>query len=171
VADAHAGYIGEEIFQAASPSGRIGLGLPDGYISRGDCFNCQGQSDHPCEFGFAIGFGEQQHAGIQAAMMDDGVLGISRREQRLESGAPLQRLVDQSPAVHVAGHDHVGEQQIDGPGIIDDPGDPIDPIIWGNSIVWGIDGDPGNDIIWGTSIVWGVDDSVDGLSNDEDGED
>jgi len=58
-----------------------------------------------------------------------------------------------------------------GPGIIDDPGDPIDPIIWGNSIVWGIDGDPGNDIIWGTSIVWGVDDSVDGLSNDEDGED
>ena len=34
------------------------------------------QPEHPGEFGFAIGLCQQQHAGIEAAMMDDGVLGI-----------------------------------------------------------------------------------------------
>ena len=41
VADANAGNIGEEIFQGGGPSGRIWLGLPHGYNSRGRCFNCQ----------------------------------------------------------------------------------------------------------------------------------
>ena len=52
-------------------------------------------------------------------MMNDGVLGISRREQDLEGRPPLQRLVDQLLAVQCAGHDYVGEEQVDGPDGID----------------------------------------------------
>ena len=52
-------------------------------------------------------------------MMNDGIFGIARREQRLERGAPLQRFVDQQTAVHGARHDHVGEQQIDIGGAVD----------------------------------------------------
>src|SRR5882757_8070504 len=76
--------------------------------------------DHPGEFGFAIGLCEQQHAGIQPAMMHDGILGIARRVQDLQRGTALQRLVDQLAAVHRAGHDHVGEKQVDGCGGVDD---------------------------------------------------
>ena len=84
------------------------------YQPRGMLQLASASPDHPGKFGFAIGFCQQQHAGIQPAVMDDGVLGISRREQGLEAGPPLQRLVDELAAVHGAGHDHVGEQQVDG---------------------------------------------------------
>src|SRR6266571_5029194 len=40
--------------------------------------------DHPRQLGFAIRLGQQQHAGIEATVMHDRVLGISGREQRLQ---------------------------------------------------------------------------------------
>ena len=33
--------------------------------------------DHSRQIGFAIRLGEQQHAGVEAAVMHDGILGIS----------------------------------------------------------------------------------------------
>jgi hypothetical protein len=35
------------------------------------------QADHARQIGFPIGLGEQKHAGIETAMMDNGVLGIA----------------------------------------------------------------------------------------------
>src|SRR5260370_480782 len=73
----------------------------------------EGHSEHSRQIGLAIRFGKQQHAGIEPAMMNDGVLGIPRGVQRLERGPLLQGLVNELAAVHGAGHDHVGEQQVD----------------------------------------------------------
>ena len=47
-----------------------------GYISRAECSTGKREPEHPGEFGFAVGFCQQQHAGIQAAVVNDGVLGI-----------------------------------------------------------------------------------------------
>src|SRR6202048_1568155 len=69
--------------------------------------------DHPREIGAEVGFWQQQHAGVEPAMMHDGVFGIARRVKDLEPRASRVRLGRELAAVHAAGHDHVGEQQID----------------------------------------------------------
>ena len=86
MADADAGDIGEEVFQG------------------GDSMRCQCISDiapTPTRFNspsairiirassdFAVGLGQQQHAGIEPAVMHDGVLGVARGEQHLQAGPP-----------------------------------------------------------------------------------
>src|SRR2546430_1677657 len=40
--------------------------------------------DHPREIGAEVGLGQQQHAGVEPAMMHDGVFGIARRIKDLE---------------------------------------------------------------------------------------
>ena len=84
VADADAGNISKKVVHGACLP--IGIRLaPSDTVAQ--IFNCRAPSGHPGEFGLAIGFGEQQHAGIEAAVMNDGVLGIARREQYLECRA------------------------------------------------------------------------------------
>jgi hypothetical protein len=80
---------------------------------------CQRGPNHPCEIGAEVGL-RQQHAGVEPAMMHNGVFGIGRREKDLELRAWLLRLDRGLTAVHAPGHDHVGEQQIDALGTIDD---------------------------------------------------
>src|SRR5215212_6397063 len=60
---------------------------------------CQRGPDHPREIGADVRLRQQQHAGVEAAMMYDGVLGITRRIKHLESRAPFQRLGRQLTAV------------------------------------------------------------------------
>ena len=44
---------------------------------RDDQLAFQRLADHPRQIGFAIGLGQQQHAGIEPAVMDDGILRIA----------------------------------------------------------------------------------------------
>ena len=60
----------------------------------------QRHPDHAGEVGLAVGLGEQQHAGIETAVMDDGVLGVARGEQHLQRRPRLQRRVGELAAVH-----------------------------------------------------------------------
>src|SRR3954447_17292468 len=107
-------------FNAAVRQAAFGWPFLHGYISREDCSTGKRQPDHPGKLGFAIGFGQQQHAGIQPAVVDNGVLGIARCVERLEARPPLQGFVDELAAIHDAGHDHVGEKQVDGGDLVDE---------------------------------------------------
>ena len=68
--------------------------------------------DHDGHVRLAIGLGEQQHALIEPAVVDDRIFGIARGKQHLQPGLDLQDLVGELAAVE-AGHDHVGEEQIE----------------------------------------------------------
>jgi hypothetical protein len=61
VADANAGYVGDEIFQRAGSVRPHLAGPVHGYISRAECSTGKRKADHPGEFGFAVGFRQQQH--------------------------------------------------------------------------------------------------------------
>src|SRR5688572_26911214 len=60
---------------------------------------CQRDPDHPRQIGAEVRLRQQQHAGVEAAMMDDGVLGITGRIEHLEFRAPFQRLDRELTAV------------------------------------------------------------------------
>src|SRR5205085_4785221 len=47
----------------------------------------QREAEHARQVELAIGLGEQQHAGIQPAVMDDGVFGIAGGEQHFQRRA------------------------------------------------------------------------------------
>jgi len=55
---------------------------------------------------------DHRHAGIEPALVDDGVAGITRREQHHEIRSSIFCLFRQLPAVHAREH-HVGQKQID----------------------------------------------------------
>src|SRR5438093_1033278 len=107
-------------FKASVRGGLHRSGRPTDISAAGNASTGKRQPDHPGELGFAIGFCQQQHAGIQPAMMDDGVFCIARSVQRLQCRPPLQGLVNQLAAIHVARHDHVGEKQVEGGYNVDD---------------------------------------------------
>ena len=69
-------------------------------------------ADHRRQIRLAIRLGEQQDSGVEPAVMDDRIFGVARGKQHLEPGPGFRRLVGELAAVHRAGHDHVGEQQI-----------------------------------------------------------
>ena len=46
-------------------------------------------------------------------MVDDGVFGIAGGEQHFQWRAPPRHFFGKLPAVHLAGHDDVGEQQVE----------------------------------------------------------
>ena len=83
-------------------------------------FNCERDAEHVRELGLAIGLCQEQDAGIEPAVMQDGVFGIARCEQRLELGAAPDRFVGELSAIHATRHDHVGEQEVDRSTIFDD---------------------------------------------------
>ena len=55
--------------------------LDDGAVSTGERL-----ADHDRHVRLAIRLGEQQHAAVEPAVMNDGVLGIARGEQHLQPG-------------------------------------------------------------------------------------
>ena len=61
--------------------------------------NRQRFPDHDRHIRFAIGFGEQQHALVEPAVMDDRVFRIARREQHLQPGLDRQYFVGELAAV------------------------------------------------------------------------
>src|SRR5450759_236558 len=75
---------------------------------------------HPGKIRLAIRLGEQQHTGIEMAVMDDGFVRIAGGEQYLQRGPSLQRRVGKLAAVHRSRHDHIGKQQIDFLRTVDD---------------------------------------------------
>src|SRR6267154_1645320 len=79
----------------------------------------KGGAYHPRKIRLAIGLGKQQHAGIEMAVMDNGFVRIAGGEQYLQRRPSLQRLVGELAAIHRARHDHIGKQQIDCRGTID----------------------------------------------------
>ena len=56
---------------------------------------------------------DQLDAGIEPAVMDDGVARVARREQDLELGAALARFVGELAAVERPGQTDIGEEQLD----------------------------------------------------------
>jgi hypothetical protein len=70
-------------------------------------------ADHFRKVAFAIRLRDQQYAGIEVSVTNQGVLRITGRVQHLERRPAIQRLDGELPSVDQAGHDHVGEQEID----------------------------------------------------------
>ena len=78
VADADAGYIGRRSFIVSLQEG--GDDRRAAFWSTCSCGGgpaVEGHSHHSRQIGLAIRLGEQQHAEVETAMMDDGVLGES----------------------------------------------------------------------------------------------
>jgi hypothetical protein len=73
----------------------------------------EGAPEHAGKIQFAVRLGQQEDATIEPAMMDDGVFGLAGREQHLERRTPPRHFIGELPTVHLAGHDHVGEKQIE----------------------------------------------------------
>src|SRR5450631_2506529 len=96
-------------------------------ISRSTCPRAQGggllawrgserrqrQTEHAGELRLAVRLGEQKNAGVEPTMVDDRIMGIAGREQHFERCTSLGDLFSKLRAVHVAGHDHIGKQQIE----------------------------------------------------------
>ncbi len=57
--------------------------------------------------------GDQLHARIEAAVMDNGVASVAGREQDPEIAPGQAGLIRQLPAIHAAGQADVGEQELD----------------------------------------------------------
>src|SRR5258708_2475180 len=72
----------------------------------------QKHSDLRAQFAEGERLADHMHAGVDPAMMDDGVARIARREKHPQSGPAAYGFVGKLTAIHAAGHDHVREQQI-----------------------------------------------------------
>jgi len=70
-------------------------------------------SQHPREIGAQVRFRQQEHTGVETAMMDEGILGIAGGIEHLEPRASFQRLGRELAAIHSPREHHVGEQEIE----------------------------------------------------------
>ena len=61
----------------------------------------------------AIGLGRELHIGLECTLADKRAFEIARREQHLQAGTQLGRLVGERATGDLARHDDVGEQQVD----------------------------------------------------------
>lgn len=52
--------------------------------------------------------GQERDAGVQRAVMDDGIAGVARGEQHLEIGPPFERAIGERPTAHF-GHDNISK--------------------------------------------------------------
>src|SRR5215510_13620391 len=77
-------------------------------------------ADHARDFRLAVRLGKQEHAGIEATVMENRVFGIARREQYLHSGPTLDHLLGELTTVQRARHDDIGEQQVEGLAALND---------------------------------------------------
>src|ERR1700758_2565479 len=66
-------------------------------------------AQHSREIGAEVGLCQQQHAGVEPAVMDEGVLGIAGGVEHFEGRPPLECLGRELAAVHSSGQHHVGE--------------------------------------------------------------
>ena len=64
----------------------------------------------------AEGLGQKVDAGVQHTVVHHGILGVPGEEHGFGLGTGRLNPVGQLPAAHV-GHYHVGEQQVDVPGV------------------------------------------------------
>src|SRR5215470_17533064 len=70
----------------------------------------QKHSDLRAQFAEGERLADHMHAGVEPAMMDDGVARIARREKHPQSGPAAYGFVGELTAIHAAGHDDVREQ-------------------------------------------------------------
>src|SRR5260370_10790449 len=77
-------------------------------------------ADHFCQIDFAIRLRKQQNAGVDTAVMHQGVFRIAGRIPDLYRRPAAQCLDGQLPPVDRTRHHHVGEQKIDFFALIDD---------------------------------------------------
>ena len=70
-------------------------------------------TQHAREFRPPIGFAQKLHVEPRVALQRDHAMRVSGGEQDLEGGPQFGNLVGQLPAIHVSGHDDVGEQKIE----------------------------------------------------------
>ena len=61
----------------------------------------------------SIGFSQQDHPRIEPALMHDAILAVARGIERLDGGPAPGDLTAKLCAVDSAGHDDVGEDQLD----------------------------------------------------------
>ena len=98
---------------AAVPGGR-GNGRVGPTTDIASASTIQKHSDLRAQFAEGERLADHMHAGVDPAMMDDGVARIARREKHPQSGPAAYGFVGKLTAIHAAGHDHVREQQIYG---------------------------------------------------------
>jgi len=68
----------------------------------------------------AVGLAQELDAGVEPAVMDDRILGIARGEQHPEPRPQPGRALGEDAAADLAGHHHVGQQQIDLGAVFED---------------------------------------------------
>src|SRR5216684_2615286 len=78
------GHLAEMVPRHLAPRQRSDTDHPQSRRQRGP--------DHPREIGAEVGLRQQQHAGVEPAMMHNGVFGIARRVKDLEPRASRLRL-------------------------------------------------------------------------------
>src|SRR4051794_39020291 len=74
-------------------------------------------SDQASQIRFAIWLHQQQHAGVEPAVVNNGTLGVTGCIQNLQPRSTSDSFGRKLAPVHETRHDHVGKQEVDIVGV------------------------------------------------------